>query len=59
MNEEKGYGIITPDDGGEDLFAQFASTRSNCSRPLWPNQCVRFEMSIGPDGKQAANIATV
>jgi CspA family cold shock protein len=56
FNDEEGYGLITPDDGGDDLFAHFASIRSNGSRSLWPNQRVRFDISIGPDGKQAANI---
>lgn len=59
FNEAEGYGFITPDDGGDDLFAHSSAVYSNGFRSLCPSQRVRFDVSIGPDGKQAANIAPV
>ena len=56
FNEAKGYGFITPDDGGEDLFAHFSAIQASGFKTLQENQRVKFEVTVGPKGKQAANI---
>lgn len=56
FNDAKGFGFITPDGGGEDLFAHFSEIRANGFKTLKENQRVTFEITTGPKGKQAANI---
>ena len=59
FNDSKGYGFITPDGGGEDLFAHFSEIKSNGFKSLKENQRVSFEVTTGPKGKQASNIQIV
>lgn len=54
FNDAKGYGFITPDGGGEDLFAHFSAINSEGFRTLREAQRVDFEVIIGPKGKQAS-----
>ncbi len=56
FNDTKGYGFITPDGGGEDLFAHFSEIKTSGFKSLKENQRVSFEVTTGPKGKQAANI---
>ena len=56
FNDAKGFGFITPDDGGEDLFAHFSEVRADGFKSLQENQKVSFEVKQGPKGKQASNI---
>lgn len=56
FNDTKGYGFITPDGGGEDLFAHFSEIKASGFKTLKENQRVSFEVTTGPKGKQAANI---
>lgn len=56
FNEAKGFGFITPENGGEDLFAHFSAISGNGFKTLKENQKVTFEITSGPKGKQAANI---
>ena len=55
FNDSKGYGFITPDDGGEDLFAHFSAISMNGFKTLKEGQKVSFEVTQGPTGKQASN----
>jgi CspA family cold shock protein len=56
FNDAKGFGFITPDAGGEDLFAHFSEIRSEGFKTLAENQKVEYEEKTGPKGKQASNI---
>ena len=56
FNDSKGFGFITPDDGGEDLFAHFSAIQMNGFKTLKEGQKVQFEVTQGPKGKQASNI---
>ncbi len=56
FNDAKGFGFITPDAGGEDLFAHFSAIKVDGFKSLHENQRVTFDVTMGPKGKQAANI---
>lgn len=56
FNDSKGFGFITPDNGGEDLFAHFSSIQMGGFKTLKEGQKVLFEIAQGPKGKQALNI---
>src|SRR5215813_1035287 len=56
FNEAKGYGFITPDEKGEDLFAHFSAINMSGFKTLKEGQRVSFEVTTGPKGKQASNI---
>jgi cold shock protein len=56
FNDSKGYGFITPDEGGDDLFVHFSAVQTNGFKTLEENQKVIFDVVAGPKGKQAANI---
>jgi CspA family cold shock protein len=57
FNDAKGFGFITPDNGGQDLFAHFTQIQSGGGfRSLQEGQSVRFEVTQGAKGPQASNI---
>jgi CspA family cold shock protein len=56
FNDAKGFGFITPDGGGEDLFAHFSAIEGSGFKTLKENQKVSFEVTTGPKGKQATAI---
>jgi cold shock protein len=60
FDDGKGYGFITPSQGGKDLFAHFSEIRTGDGfKSLQENQKVEFEVKQGPKGLQAANIRAV
>jgi CspA family cold shock protein len=56
FNDAKGFGFISPDEGGEELFAHFSAIKMDGFKTLKENQRVSFEVTQGPKGKQATNI---
>ena len=59
FNDAKGFGFITPDNGGDDVFAHFSQINSKGFRSLAENQRVSFDIVDGPKGKQASNIQPI
>jgi CspA family cold shock protein len=56
LNAEKGYGFITPDEGGPDLFVHHSAIQDRGFRTLQENRRVTFEVAQGPKGPQATNV---
>jgi CspA family cold shock protein len=56
FNDSKGFGFITPEDGGDDLFAHFSAIQGRGFKTLTEGQRVNFDVTTGPKGKQASNI---
>jgi cold shock protein len=56
FNDSKGFGFITPEAGGEDLFAHFSAIQSQGFKSLQEGQRVTFDVTKGPKGDQASNI---
>jgi cold shock protein len=59
FNDAKGFGFITPDGGGADVFAHFQDIQSDGFKSLKENQRVSFEKGSGPKGEKAINIKAI
>jgi cold shock protein len=55
FDDSKGFGFITPDGGGADLFAHFSSINMQGFKTLTEGQKVSFEVTMGNKGKQQAS----
>lgn len=56
FNASKGYGFITPTDGGDDVFAHYSAIEMEGYKTLKEGQQVEFEVQEGPKGPQASHI---
>ena len=56
FNEEKGFGFITPENDGADVFVDFRGIASEGFKTLKKGQQVSFEVEQGQKGPQAANV---
>jgi CspA family cold shock protein len=56
FNETKGFGFITPDEGGEELFAHYSAIQTQGFKVLKENQRVSYDVVQGQKGLQASNI---
>ena len=57
FNESKGYGFISPADGGEDVFVHFREIVGDGFKTLAEGQAVNYEVENGPKGLQASNVS--
>ena len=56
FNDSKGFGFITQENGGEDLFAHFSAIQGSGFKTLTEGQRVTFDVTSGLKGQQASNI---
>ncbi len=59
FNNEKGYGFIRPDDGGEDLFVHHSGIAGDGFKTLDEGEKVTYEAAQGRKGMQAQNVSPV
>jgi cold shock protein len=59
FNSEKGYGFITQDDGGKDVFVHFSEIDASGFRSLEEGQKVEYEVGPGQKGPQALHVRPV
>ena len=59
FSDEKGFGFITPDDSGKDLFVHFSAIQGGGFRSLAEGAKVQFDAEQGPKGPQAVNVQPV
>jgi cold shock protein len=59
FSDEKGFGFITPDDGGKDAFVHFSGIEGDGFRTLQEGAKVTFELGEGAKGPQATNVRTI
>jgi CspA family cold shock protein len=59
FNGEKGFGFISQDDGGPDVFVHFSAIVGKGYRNLEEGQKVDYETTEGPKGLQAANVQRI
>ena len=59
FNADKGFGFITPDEGGADLFVHHTAIQGTGFKTLDENQRVSFEVGQGQKGPQATNVNNV
>ncbi len=56
FNDAKGFGFISPETGGDDLFAHFSEIKADGFKSLQDGQKVAFDVTQGQKGLQASNI---
>jgi CspA family cold shock protein len=57
FNEAKGFGFITPSDGGKDVFVHFSEIQAEGFKVLAEGQSVTFNVENGPKGPQATRVS--
>jgi len=59
FNDAKGFGFISQDDGGKDVFVHFSALTGSGFTSLAEGQKVEFEVTDGAKGPQASNVVTI
>jgi CspA family cold shock protein len=59
FNDDKGFGFITPDDQGKDLFVHHSAITGGGYKSLAEGAKVSYDAEVGPKGPNAANVATI
>ena len=59
FNDDKGYGSISPDDGGKDVFVHHSAIRGEVQERLAEGARVEYEVEYGPKGPQAKGVREV
>ena len=59
FNSEKGFGFLSNDNGGEDVFVHFSALNMDGFKELKDGERVEFEVTEGEKGPQAANVSHI
>jgi len=59
FNDEKGYGFIAPDEGGEDLFVHYTGIDGTGFKSLEEGTRVSYEATRGKKGMQAEKVTVI
>jgi cold shock protein len=59
FSDEKGFGFITPDEGGQDAFVHFSAIQGDGFRTLTEGARVEYELGESPKGPQATNVRVI
>ncbi len=59
FDNRKGYGFITPEEGGKDIFVHYSEIQTEGFKTLEEDQAVEFEITEGPKGPQASKVHVI
>ena len=56
FSDQKGYGFVTPEGSGKDVFVHFSALQGEGFKTLAEGQRISFDITQGPKGEQASNV---